>query len=67
MTDPLAPTPTKVSLFSIRKANFGPFSMFGFGVGWDRSVPDAAFMLIIGKHIFMIGPHYPINKATHHE
>lgn len=50
-------------LFSIRKAEFGPFLMFGFGVGWDKSVPDATFMLIIGKHILMIGPHYPIKKT----
>ena len=64
MSNPLTPTPRKASLFSIRKVNFGPFFMFGFGVGWDKSVPDAAFMLIIGKHILMIGPHYPISKTV---
>ena len=64
MSNPLTPTPRKASLFSICKANFGPFFMFGFGVGWDKSVPDAAFMLIIGKHMLMIGPHYPISKTV---
>ena len=73
MSNPLTPTPRKASLFSIRKItslfsirkiNFKASFMFGFGVGWDKSVPDAVFTLIIGKHILMIGPHYPISKTV---
>ncbi len=52
----------KPHFFSIRNGQFGAFLMLGFGVGWDKSDPSAALMLIIGKHILMIGPHYPINR-----
>jgi hypothetical protein len=54
----------KARLFSIRKAAFGDFLMLGLGFGWDKSDPSAALMLIIGKYVLMVGPHYPIKSTT---
>lgn len=54
----------KAKLFSIRKAEFGDFLMLGLGIGWDKADPSAALMLIIGKHVLMIGPRYPIKSTT---
>ena len=53
-------SPMKSRLFSIRRASFGSFLMLGLGIGWDHSDPSAALMLIFGKTVVMIGPHYPI-------
>lgn len=53
----------KPKLFSIRKAEFGDFLMLGLGLGWDKADPSAALMLIVGKHVLMIGPHCPIKSA----
>ena len=53
----------KSRLFSIRKANFGHFLMLGIGIGWDRSDPSTALMLIFGKTVVMLGPHYPIKSG----
>lgn len=52
----------KAKLFSIRKAQFGDFLMLGLGLGWDKSDPSAALMVIVGKYVLMIGPHYPISN-----
>jgi hypothetical protein len=54
----------KAKLFSIRKADFGHFLMLGLGLGWEKSDPSVALMLIIGKHVVMVGPHYPIKSQS---
>ena len=55
---------SKARFFSVRKAKFGHFLMFGFGVGWDKADPSVALMLIIGNYILMIGPHCPIENSS---
>jgi hypothetical protein len=52
--------PEETGWFSVRKGGFGSFVMLGVGLGWDREDPSAALMLVIGKFIIMIGPHYPV-------
>lgn len=56
----LTTKPEKTRWFSVRQGEFGSFVMLGVGLGWDRRDPSAALMLIIGKFIIMIGPHYPV-------
>lgn len=57
----------KPRFFSVRKADFGDFLMLGLGMGWDKSDPSVALMLIVGKHVLMIGPHYPIKSTSEND